>query len=109
MSTDKGSEENIQDHSDAYYEELACQEEIYMEEIEERARAVLISEQPSLSPMSVDVVSLEVKCSLTDAVSNPDAHRGDEKLKQAAEELITGDSDDPPLSDDAVEKMFKAG
>ena len=31
----------------------------------------------------------------------------DEQLYHAAEELITGDSDDPPLSDVAVVEMLK--
>ena len=31
----------------------------------------------------------------------------DEPLDQAAEELITGDSGDPPLSDEAVEEMLR--
>ena len=47
MSTDKSSDENVQNHTEAYYEELAAQEEIYLEEMEEHARAVLISEKPS--------------------------------------------------------------
>ena len=31
----------------------------------------------------------------------------DEQLEHAAEELITGDSDDPPLSEDAVVEMVR--
>ena len=31
----------------------------------------------------------------------------DEELENAAEELITGDSDDPPLSKEAVADMLK--
>ena len=31
----------------------------------------------------------------------------DEQLYHAAEELITGDSDDPPLSEDAVVEMLR--
>ncbi|MFL6314963.1 MAG: hypothetical protein ACJ71W_22885 [Terriglobales bacterium] len=109
MATDKSNEKNSQDHSEAYYEKLAGQEEIYLEEVEERARAVLISEQPSLSELSVDVVSLEAKCCVTDVGScSGTAGSGDEQLEQAAEELVTGDSDDPPLSDDAVTKILKA-
>jgi hypothetical protein len=108
MSIDKSSDENVQNHGEAYYEELASQEEIYLEGREERARAVLISEKPSLSAVSIDVVSLEAKCSLTDAGGSLGmAGSGDEQLEQAAEELITGDSDDPPLSDEAVAKMLR--
>ena len=32
----------------------------------------------------------------------------DEHLGHSAEELITGDSDDPPLRDEAVVKMLRA-
>ena len=32
----------------------------------------------------------------------------DEQLDHSAEELISGDSDDPPLSDEAVVKMLRA-
>jgi len=31
----------------------------------------------------------------------------DEQLNQAAEELITGDSDDPPLSEETVLEMLR--
>jgi len=34
-------------------------------------------------------------------VGNPD-----EQLIEAIEELITGDSDDPPLSEDSIEEML---
>lgn len=34
-------------------------------------------------------------------VGNPDEH-----LVEAAEELITGDSDDPPLSEDSIQEML---
>jgi len=90
MSADKRSDENAPDHSDAYYEELACQEEIYLEEREERARAVLISEGASSSACNSAGSPLPV-----------------EQLDHAAEELITGDSDDPPLSEEAVVEMLR--
>src|SRR5438045_2183794 len=100
MSIGKSSEENITTHTEAYYEELASQEEIYLEEREERARAILISEEPSPSrsnSLSIDRESPEVTRSVTDARSNPPAGEGaDEQLEHAAEELLTGDSDDPP-------------
>ena len=39
---------------------------------------------------------------------NPEAYDGTlEQLDHAAEGLITGDSDDPPLSDEAVADMLK--
>jgi hypothetical protein len=35
------------------------------------------------------------------------AKSSDEQLNHAAEELITGDSDDPPLSDETVEDLLE--
>ena len=106
MAIDKSNDENIQDHTEAYYEKVASQEEIYLEEIEECARAVLISERPSPSQLSSDNGPSVEKTAVTDASNTPAMAEGvDEQLGEAAEELITGDSDDPPLSDEAVVKM----
>lgn len=108
MSLDKSRDENVQNQSDAYYEELANQEEVYLEEREERARAVLISDNPSPSGLTSGSGSPEVKRSVTGASTTPAiVGKVDEQLEHAAEELITGDSDDPPLSDEAVAKMLK--
>jgi hypothetical protein len=108
MSLDKSRDENVQNQSDAYYEELANQEEVYLEEREERARAVLISDNPSPSGLTSGSGSPEVKRSVTGASTTPAVvGKVDEQLEHAAEELITGDSDDPPLSDEAVVKMLK--
>ncbi|QHS53080.1 hypothetical protein [Edaphobacter sp. 12200R-103] len=67
-----------------YYEEQASQEEIYLEETEEDLRMILEFDDPSPAP--------------------------DENLREqrehAAEELITGDSDDPPLSDEAIDEIL---
>lgn len=44
---------------------------------------------------------------MSDANSAPrTAGSLDEELEHAAEELITGDSDDPPLSEEAVREML---
>lgn len=110
MATDKANQENIQEHTEAYYEELASEEEIYLEEIEECARAVLIAERPTFSRSGADIVAREAQCSVTDASGNPGMGESrDEELEHATEELITGDSDDPPLSDEAVTKLLKPG
>jgi len=85
------SDKNILKDVEAYYETIASQEEIYLEETEEQVRAVLTSE--ALSPLRND---------------NPRVAEGlEEGLGQAAEGLITGDSDDPPLSEDAVAEMLR--
>jgi hypothetical protein len=91
MSIDKSNNENIPAHTKAYYEELASQEELYLEETEEEVRAILISDDPSM----------------TETNNSPCiAESHDEQLDHAAEELITGDSDDPPLSEETVAEML---
>jgi len=77
------SDESFPTDTEAYYEVVASQEEIYLEEVEEELRAILIFDNPSPS-----------ECV-------------DEPPDQAAEELITGDFDDPPLSEEAVVEMVK--
>ena len=45
---------------------------------------------------------------MTDAKKDPrTAESLEEELDHAAEELITGDSDDPPLSEETVLKMLR--
>ena len=83
MSIPPNDDENISAEAEACYEIVASQEEVYLEETEEEIRAILIFDTP---------------CAPKNA---------DEPLRQAAEELITGDADDPPLSDDTVEEMLR--
>jgi len=91
MSINLSDGENVSMYTEAYYEEQASQEEIYLEETEEEVRAILTSFDPSK----------------TDASNNHRlAESLDEQLNHAAEELITGDSDDPPLSEEAVVEML---
>jgi len=91
MSVHKSDHEDSPAHTEAYYEELASQEELYLEETEEELRAILISYDPSL----------------TDGNNYPCiAESLDEQLDHAAEELITGDSDDPPLSEETVVEVI---
>jgi hypothetical protein len=86
MSSDKSNDEDIQTLTDAYYEERACQEEIYLEETEEELRVILASgDRSSLRSESLN-----------------------ERREYAAEELIIGDSDDPPLREEVVEEMLKS-
>ena len=76
---------NIPPDTDACYEEVARQEEIYLENNEEELRMILESDDQLPSPGE-----------------SPNQQR-----EEAAEELITGDSDDPPLSEEAVERMLQ--
>jgi hypothetical protein len=78
------SEDQNPTYTEAYYEEQANQEEVYLEETEEEMRVILVSYDPTLS--------------------------GNENLSEqredAAEELITGDSDDPPMSEESIDEML---
>jgi hypothetical protein len=49
---------------------------------------------------------LEIERVTTDLTSPPMVGNPDEQLVEAAEELITGDSDDPPLSEDSIQEML---
>jgi hypothetical protein len=69
---------------EAYYEEQASQEEIYLEQVEENLRAILTSETNT---------TLSAAKTL------------DDQLNHAGEELLTGDSDDAPLSEETITEM----
>ena len=47
MSINMNDDKNIPTYTEAYYETVASQEEIYREETEERLRASLTSDDPS--------------------------------------------------------------
>jgi hypothetical protein len=49
MSINKSNDENIATHTEPYYEELASQEQYYLDETEEELRAILTSDDPSPS------------------------------------------------------------
>jgi len=79
------TDESISVRTYIYYEEQARQEEIYLEEREEDVRMILeFEDSPPSSPLE-----------------SPDEQRA-----EAVEELITGDSDDPPLTDNAVAEII---
>jgi hypothetical protein len=48
MAIGSNSSEAIPAHSESYYEQLACEEEIYLEETEEELRARLVSDEIAL-------------------------------------------------------------
>ena len=110
------NDQKIPMDTDAYYEELASQEELYLEETEEEVRAILTSYVSSASRNVRSIVTescglrepdLEVRGSMTDPKNNRRiAESLDEQLVDASEELITGDADDPPLSEEAVQEML---
>jgi hypothetical protein len=84
MCTYECNHENLSVRTDAYYEEQASHEEIYLEEREEEVRMILEFEGP--------------------LHSSPECL--DQERVDAVEELIAGDSDDPPLSEGIVEEML---
>ena len=94
---------------------LASQEDLYLEETEEEVVAILTS---YVSPASqsgrsttIDICGeresdLEIEGVMTDLTSLRMVGNPDEQLVESAEELITGDSDDPPLSEDSIQEML---
>jgi DNA-directed RNA polymerase subunit F len=78
------TDETILIQTDTYYEEQASQEEVYLEETEEELRMILCADD-SPSPQSECV---------------------NEEQGEAVEELITGDADDAPLSEQTVREIL---
>src|SRR5262252_7090104 len=111
MSINANSNKNISFDTDDCYEEVASQEELYLEETEEEVVAILTS---YVSPASksdrstiIDICveresDLEIEKVTTNLTSPPMVGNPDEQLVEAAEELIAGDSDDPPLNEDSI-------
>lgn len=93
MSDDKNDDKNVLMDTKISYETVASQEEIYMEEGEEEISEILVSQDSAPSQNS--------------GVDSPCIGESpEEPLNHAAEELITGDSDDPPLSEEEVAKLL---
>jgi hypothetical protein len=111
MSINVNNSKNIPIDTDACYEEVASQEELYVEETEEEVAAILNS---YVSPASqgdrstiIDICAeresdLEIEGVMTDLTSPRMVGNPDQQLVEAVEELITGDSDDPPLNEDSI-------
>lgn len=71
--------------TDAYYETVASQEEVYLENTEEDLRMILEADDPP-----------------------PESIAGqNQPCEHAEEELIAGDPDDPPLSEESVAEMLR--
>jgi len=111
MSININNDQNFPTETEAYYETVASQEEVYLEETEEELRMILTFDDPPPSQDNSGMLLenrgkpelLWKERSTTHADDN--FHQGEsleEQLKHAAEELITGDSDDPPLGEKAI-------
>jgi hypothetical protein len=81
----ESNDKKISNDTDAYYEAVASQEEIYLEETQEELRVISESDDPP----------------------PPRSGRPNQEREHAMEELIAGDSDDPPLSEGAVDGMLR--
>ena len=117
MSINTNNDNNTSIDTDACYEELASQEELYLEETEQEIVAILTAyvspaSQTDRSTM-IDICTeresdLEIDRAMTDSTDNPRMTGSrDDQLVDAVEELIIGDSDDPPLSEEAVQEMLQ--
>jgi len=113
MSINITNEKNIPIDTHACYELLACQEELYLEETEEEVVAILTSYVSPTSKSDRPIVDVRAKresgleIEVATVVTNPRmVTNADKQLVKAIEELITGDSDDPPFSEDSVQEML---
>jgi hypothetical protein len=116
LSINANNNKNVPVDTDACYEEVASQEELYLEKTEEEVVAILNFSYVSPASQSdcstlVDICAerksdLEIERVTTDLTSPPMVGNPDEQLVEAAEELITGDSDDPPLSEGSIQEML---
>jgi hypothetical protein len=116
LSINANNKKNVPVDTDACYEEVASQEELYLEKTEEEVVAILNFSYVSPASQSdcstlVDICAerksdLEIERVTTDLTSSPMVGKQDEQLVEAAEELITGDSDDPPLSEGSIQEML---
>ena len=98
MSININNDKNTPIDTDACYEEVASQEELYLEEIEEEVVAILNSYVSPASQSDRSTIAdtcaepesdLEVERVTTDLTSPPMVGNPDEQLVEAAEELIT--------------------
>ena len=115
MSINANNNKNIPVDTDACYEEVASQEELYLEKTEEEVVAILNSYvSPAFAKRLLHtnryVRGARIRFGDRESddrlneppmVGNPDG-----QLVEAAEELIAGDSDDPPLSEDSIQEML---
>src|SRR5215471_11735606 len=116
MSINMDDDNKVRDEKETYCESVASQEELYLEETEEEVFAVLISDEHQYQGRDecgcenrVDrEIEREVETLAGGANNSSHKTKGpEEQLSSAAEELITGDSDDPPLSDKTLIEMLK--
>jgi hypothetical protein len=116
VSIAQGDDGNTPIHTDDFYEELASQEEIYLEETEEEVRAILISYTPaplgytcaeSAGDRSGDISNESLEATRPGKTSPKAENNLEEMREQAAADLITGDADDPPLSPQKIEEIMR--
>ena len=78
-------------HTEEYYEEVASQEQEYLDGVEENLREILTSEW--------DAVEAEAAREVT---------RLDEEIDRATVQLIVGDADEAPASEETIRERIEA-
>jgi hypothetical protein len=112
---DDRDEQKFSSEIEQCYEAIASQEEVYLEETEEELRMVLIAEDSNQSrassSISINLYGEErINCMLMETKDNDRSlvvEVLNEQLNHSVEELIAGDSDDAPLSDELLEQMLR--
>lgn len=112
---DDRDEQRFSSEKEQCYEAIASQEEVYLEETEDELRMILIAEDlnqsRTSSSMSINLYGKErINCMLMETDDNDRSlvvEVLNEQLNHCVEELIAGDSDDAPLSDEQLEQMLR--
>ena len=107
---------NEQIDTEVFYEKIASQEEVYLESTEEEIRTTLISTASDSNTGSCWIAvetqtERETGSSGRRRLASPRSTLApqdtlEQERTQAADDLLTGDSDDAPLSEETVEQML---
>lgn len=99
-------------------EKIASQEEVYLEETEEELRTSLISSASNSVERSYWIaVETHTDREISLIYGRPSPHQGsvldeqailEQQRARAAADLLTGDSDDAPISEDTLSEMLES-
>ena len=117
MTLYKSNEQNLTLDTESLYEKVASQEEVYLESTEEELRTTLISSASDSNTGSCWIAvetqtERETGWSERRRLASPRSTLApqdtrEQERTQAADDLLTGDSDDAPLSEQTVEQMLQ--
>lgn len=117
MTLYKSNEQILASTAEANFERLASQEETYLEETEEELRTTLIASSSEAASLGAWIAvetqierafwrSEQVRLASKHGSADPQATPEEERT-HAAQDLLAGDLDDAPLSQEAIENMLQ--